>query len=453
MRIIDASNTRAVTRLASRDLVRDPAVERTASRIVGDVRRRGDAAVAEWTRKLDGPGDRRGAATGRAPLPSPLSAAELEAGWAATPREVRAAIRVAVANVRQVAARQVPKPFRLSVRPGVRIEQRVAPLGRVGCYVPGGRYPLPSTLIMTAVPALAAGVSDVVVVSPRPENVVLAAAVEAGVTEVWPIGGAQAIGALAYGTDRIERVDKIVGPGNAWVAAAKALVSRDCAIDFQAGPSEIVVFADDGPAEWIAADLIAQAEHDPAARAILVTTRRTLARAVAEAVSRRMPAAGPARDALERNGAAVVARTRSDAISLVNRLAPEHLVCERAIDVDRFKTAGTIFVGWWSAQASGDYCTGSNHVLPTGGAGRFRGGLSAADFVRVFSVQTLTRRGVQQIGPAAVTLAEAEGLTSHADSIRLRLAAGPTTRAGRRRRSGTRSPDPAGPASRDDIQV
>jgi histidinol dehydrogenase len=428
MRIIEANDTRAVARLTSRDLARDPTVERTAARIVGDVRRRGDAAVAEWTRRLDGPAPSGGTKTAPAGRYGPLSANELEAGWTATSREVRAAIRVAVANVRRVAERQVPRPFRLSVRPGVRIEQRVAPFGRVGCYVPGGRYPLPSTLIMTAVPALVAGVREVVVVCPRPAPAVLAAAVEAGVSEVWPIGGAQAIGALAYGTSRIARVDKIVGPGNAWVAAAKALVSRDCAIDFHAGPSEIVVFADDGPAEWIAADLIAQAEHDPAARAILVTTRRVLARAVAGAVARRMPSEGPARKAVERNGAVVVARTRREAIALINRLAPEHLVCERAADADRFKTAGTIFVGCWSAQASGDYCTGSNHVLPTGGAARFRGGLSAADFVRVFSVQTLTRRGVQQIGPAAVALAEAEGLTAHADSIRLRLAARRTRR-------------------------
>ncbi len=425
MRIIDIGNERAIDRLAARDVARDPAILRQAARIVRDVRRRGDKAVIAWTRTLDGASltSRRG---GAAPEPrlAPLSPAELQAGWDETPEDVRRAIRVAIANVEQVARRQVPRPFRLNVRPGVRIEQRVAPLGRVGCYVPGGRHPLPSTLVMTAVPALVAGVRDVVVVCPRPAPAVLAAAVEAGVTEVWPIGGAQAIGALAYGTARIKRVDKIVGPGNAWVAAAKALVSADCAIDFHAGPSEIVVCAESGSAEWIAADLLAQAEHDPAARAILVTTRRPLARAVADAVRRQMPVTGPAREALRRNGAIVVARTRHEAIALVNRLAPEHLVCERATDVDQFTTAGTIFVGSWSVQASGDYCTGSNHVLPTGGAARFRGGLSAADFVRVFSVQTLTRRGVGEIGPPAIALAEAEGLTAHADSIRRRLATG-----------------------------
>jgi len=419
MRILDTSNTRAIDRLVARDEARDPAVERQAARILADVRRRGDRAVAEWTARLDA-SQRRG--EGRRPAgPVRLSAAALEAGWAATPRDVRAAIRVAIANLRRVAERQVPRPFRVTVRPGVRVEQRVAPLGRVGCYVPGGRYPLPSTLIMTAVPALVAGVRDVVIACPRPAPAVLAAAVEVGVTEVWPIGGAQAIGALAYGTGTIARVDKIVGPGSAWVAAAKALVSADCAIDLHAGPSEIVVLADDGPAEWIAADLLAQAEHDPAARAVFVTTRRTLARAVSKEIARQMPATGPARDAIRRNGAIVVAPSRREAIAIVNRLAPEHLVCDRARDVGRFTAAGTIFVGRWSAQAAGDYCTGSNHVLPTGGAARFRGGLSAADFVRVFSVQTLTRRGVIDTGRHAVALAEAEGLSAHAASIRKRF--------------------------------
>jgi histidinol dehydrogenase len=418
MRIIEISNTRAIDRLAARDLARDPAVARQAARIVDDVRRRGDAAVAAWTRRLDGGTDGW--------RPGPVSrdqdaARLLRRGWNATPKAVRTAIRMAVRHVRAVAERQLPRPFTIRVAPGVRIEQRVAPLGRVGCYVPGGRYPLPSTLIMTAVPAVVAGVREVVVACPRPAPAVLAAALEAGVTELLPVGGAQAIGALAYGTGTIRRVDKIVGPGNAWVAAAKTIVAADCAIDFHAGPSEIVVFADTGRPDWIAADLIAQAEHDPAARAIFITTRRPLARAVAAQVRAQTPAAGPAGHALRRNGGIVVAGTRREAMTLVNRLAPEHLVCDRPAVVTRFTSAGTIFVGEWSAQAAGDYCTGSNHVLPTGGAARFRGGLNAADFVRVFSVQTMTRRGIESIGPAAAALADAEGLGAHAASIRKRL--------------------------------
>jgi histidinol dehydrogenase len=215
-------------------------------------------------------------------------------------------------------------------------------------------------------------------------------------------------------------VDKIVGPGNAWVAAAKALVSRDCAIDLHAGPSEIVVYSDRGRADWIAADLIAQAEHDPAARAILVTTRRRLADAVAREVDARMPETGPAREAIAANGAIIVARNRKDAVALVDRLAPEHLVIDADDNPDAYRAAGTVFIGPWSVQASGDYATGSNHVLPTGGAARFRGGLSAADFVRVFSVQTLSRRALSRIAPAAIALAEAEGLTAHAESVRAR---------------------------------
>jgi histidinol dehydrogenase len=212
-------------------------------------------------------------------------------------------------------------------------------------------------------------------------------------------------------------VDKIVGPGNAWVAAAKRLVSRDCPIDLHAGPSEIVVWSDEGRADWIALDLLAQAEHDPAARAVLVTTRASLARAVAAAVRRHMPADGPAREAIRRHGAVVLARTRREAIAIVNRLAAEHLVVDRAEDVPAVTAAGTIFVGPWSVQAAGDYTTGSNHVLPTGGAARFRGGLTTADFVRTFTVQSLTRRGLAAIAPSAIVLAEAEGLTMHAQSI------------------------------------
>src|SRR5687768_13941512 len=244
------------------------------ARIVNDVRRRGDSAVREWSLKLDG-------LTG----PFEVSRAELRQGWKVTSPEVRDAIRLAVRNVGLVAAKQLPRPFTIDVRKGVRVEQRVQPLGHVGCYVPGGRFPLVSSLIMTVVPARKAGVSTVTVVCPAITPAICCAAIEAGATRVLRLGGAQAIAALAYGTSSIRRADKIVGPGSAWVAAAKALVAADCAIDFHAGPSEIVVWSDRGRADWIAADLLAQAEHDPDARAILVTTRRDLARAVARAGS------------------------------------------------------------------------------------------------------------------------------------------------------------------------
>jgi histidinol dehydrogenase len=411
MRIIHSSDRRAIERLVSRDHARDPGVARTAARIVSDVRARGDVALRHWTRTLD-----------RFDGPVRLDEKTLRQGWSATPRSVRNAIAVAARHIRRVAERQVPKPFAIEVRPGLRIEQRVEPISSVGCYVPGGRHPLPSTLLMTAIPARIAGVADVIAVCPSPAPAVLCAALEAGVTQVIRMGGAQAVAALAYGTASIRRVDKIVGPGNAWVAAAKTLVSSDCAVDFHAGPSEIVIFSETGTPEWIAADLIAQAEHDPAARAIFITTRSRLASLVADAVTSRLPASGPARESLAHNGAIVVARNRTAAIDLVNRLAPEHFVCDRARDVPFFRAAGTIFVGPWSAQAAGDYCTGSNHVLPTGGAARFRGGLSAADFVRVFTVQTLTKRGLLAIAPSVIDLAEAEGLEAHAESVRVRRA-------------------------------
>jgi histidinol dehydrogenase len=402
-------DARAIEAIATTDRARDPRVVRAVARIVADVRRRGDAAVGEWMRRLDGV----------AP-PFVVPAAARRAGWAATPRAVRAALRQAARHIAVVAEAQRPRPCRIDVRPGIRIDQRVQPLERVACYVPGGRHPLPSTVLMTVVPARVAGVRDITVVCPRPSPAVLAAALEAGATRVLRIGGAQAIAALAYGTASIARVDKIVGPGSAWVAAAKRLVAADCGVDVHAGPSEIAIYANGGDPDVWAADLVAQAEHDPDARAIFVTTVRALAEAVADAADRRAARYPTAAEALARGGAVILARHAREAIALVNRLAPEHLVVERASDAAACTTAGTIFVGPWSAQAAGDYATGSNHVLPTGGAARLRGGLTAADFVRVFTVQRLTRRGLAAIAPAVIALAEAEGLPAHADSVRVR---------------------------------
>ena len=438
MRIIRSTDRAALDALAVRDEARNASVERQAARIVADVRARGDAALIEWANKLDRariPGDE---APGRqllrqrkvspaqrgskqAGAVASLTRSDFRSGWKDTPRPIREALRLAAANLRRVASKQVPQPFVVNLGRGHRIEQRVQPLARVGCYVPGGRHPLPSTLLMTAIPARMAGVGEIVVVCPSPAPVVLAAAYEAGIDELYLVGGAQAIGALAYGTESIARVDKIVGPGNAWVAAAKALVSRDCPIDLHAGPSEIVVCSDRGRADWIAADLIAQAEHDPAARAILVTTKMRLALAVAREIDKQMPAAGPAAEALSTGGGLVVAASRREAVAIVNRLAPEHLVIDDGDDASRYTAAGTIFVGDFSVQAAGDYVTGSNHVLPTGGAARFRGGLGAADFVRIYSVQRLSGAALRRIGPAAAQLADAEGLEAHARSVRARL--------------------------------
>jgi histidinol dehydrogenase len=312
------------------------------------------------------------------------------------------------------------------VADGVTVEQRVVPLDRVCCYVPAGRYPLPSSLLMTAIPARVAGVGEVIVATPRPHPAVFAAALEAGVDRLFRIGGAHAIAALAYGTPTVPRVDKVVGPGNRWVSTAKAIVSGDCAIDFYAGPTEILIVSARGPAAWIAADLIAQAEHDPDARAVLVTPSRRLAAAVATAVARMIPHDSPARLSLERHGAVVVTRTMREAIVLANAAAPEHLVVDSEQLARSATTAGAVFVGPWTAQVAGDYAIGSNHVLPTAGAARFRGGLNAADFVRLVSVQRVTARGLRRIAPTVVALARAEGLEHHARSIEIRTSPGST---------------------------
>lgn len=407
--ITPSINTRAVKRLLDRTRRVDPVVERRVAAIVETVRRRGDSALVEYARKFDG---LRGSIE--------VTQKEILQGAALTPRPVREALAAAARNITKVAIRQVPRTQTTTVRPGVVVEQRVTALDRVGCYVPGGRYPLPSSLLMTAIPARAAGVAEIIAVCPRPEPVVLAAAAEAGATRLFRIGGAHAIAALAYGTETVPCVDKIVGPGNAYVAAAKTLVSRDCAIDVHAGPSEIVIVTGDGRPEWIAADLIAQAEHDPDARAILLTWSRPLAQMVRREIGAQLPRSGPARLALERNGSLIVTRDLGEAIDLANRIAPEHLVCDDERVVSGVTRAGAIFVGAYTAQAAGDYATGSNHVLPTGGAARSRGGLSAADFVRVTSVQRLTSRGLKALAPTVVTLARAEGLEAHARSVELR---------------------------------
>jgi histidinol dehydrogenase len=410
VRIIDSDSERQVRQLLERRTRNHSSLQRRVARIVADVRQRGDAAVLDYARRFD-----------QLTRPIEVTTDEMRAATEQLPRDVRRAISVAAANIRRVAVRQLPQSW--SVRPsdGIRISQRVRPLDRVGCYVPGGRYPLPSSLLMTATPARVAGVKEVIVMCPRPDATIMYAAHVAGVSRLFRLGGAHAIAALAYGTKRIPAVDKIVGPGNAYVAAAKSLVSADCAIDFHAGPSEIVIVSSTGRPSWIAADLIAQAEHDPDARAILLTHSRRLAEVVARELSTQMPADGPAASAMRANGGIVVTRTLVESIELCNRMAPEHVVCDTDGIATRITRAGTIFVGQYSAQAAGDYATGSNHVLPTNGAARARGGLSASDFVRVATVQHVTARGLRNIGPAVVTLANAEGLSAHAASVSIRL--------------------------------
>ena len=412
MKIVASSNRRAVAALVERGRSPDADVAARVAVIVDDVRRHGDRAVRKYARaydRLQGSG------------PIELDPGEIRSGALAAPPAVRTAIREAARHIRRVAAKQVPKGWRTSVAAGVVIEQCVTPLERVGCYVPGGRHPLPSSLLMTAIPARVAGVGEVIATCPNPAPAVLAAAVEAKVTRLFQLGGAHAVAALAYGTATVPRVDKIVGPGNAYVAAAKARVAPDCAIDFYAGPTEIVTVSSDGNPEWIASDLVAQAEHDPDARAILLTPSRPLARAVARAVAAQLKDHPGAAPSIAAHGIAVVTSSLDEAVELANAIAPEHAVADTVAVAHRITRAGTVLVGPYGAQAAGDYATGSNHVLPTNGAARVRGGLSAADFVRVHSVQRLTQAGLRRLAPSVISLANAEGLRAHAASVAIRV--------------------------------
>ena len=411
MKIVESTDRDAVRELLSPRRVRDAETDRRVAEIVADVREHGDTALRRYARTFD-------SLDGEAEI----SRKQMTRAARLVPPPVRKALRRAAANIGTVARRQVPRGWKTRVSRGIAVEQRIVPLDRVGCYVPGGRYPLPSSLLMTAIPAVAAGVREVIAVCPRPEPVVMAAALEAGVSRLFRLGGAHAIAALAYGTESIPRVDKIVGPGNRYVAAAKALVASDCGIDFYAGPTEILIVASKGDAAWLAADLVAQAEHDPDARAVLITPNRDLASRVARAIEKQLPADGPARESLAAHGGIIITSSPREAMELANDAAPEHLVVDDERLAKQVKSAGSLFVGAWSAQVAGDYAIGSNHVLPTAGAARVRGGLSAGDFVRQITVQRLTPKGLRSIAPSVVALARAEGLEAHARSIEIRFA-------------------------------
>jgi histidinol dehydrogenase len=403
--------------LESRGSLNISRVEKTVTRIVTDVRKQGEKALRRYAEKFDGlkPG-----------APLLVSREEMSAAWEATSPELQAAMRAAQANIRAFAEKQKPAEWSFAAHAGVTTGQIVRPLESVGCYVPGGRYPLPSTLLMTVTPAQAAGVERIVVCSPKPARETMAAAWLAGVTEFYRVGGAQAIAALAYGTgsgdsETIARVDKIVGPGNLFVTAAKMLVSHDCGIDMPAGPTEIVVTSETGDAAGIAADLVAQAEHDPEALAVLITSNPGLAEGVRAEVKTQSKTNQIARQSLAAQGCIFITKTIAEARELTNRLAPEHLTVDTKADLKWVKNAGSVFVGPFAPQSMGDYISGPNHVLPTGRVGRVRGGLSVMDFVKVITVQEYTRKGLRAMGPHAIALAEAEGLKGHAESVRTRM--------------------------------
>jgi histidinol dehydrogenase len=394
----------------------DQEAQTVAAQIIADVRKRGDRALLAWARKLDD-----------ADLNLKnlwISQKEIRSAERNVSPDFLPAIRQAVRNIRRVAEKQLPRPWSLQVEPGVRIQQRVLPIEFIGCYVPGGQASLVSTLLMTAVPAQAAKVPRIIALCPRPNNELLAAANFLGLTEVARIGGAQAIAAMAYGTTCIPRVEKIFGPGNKYVTAAKQLVSADCAIDLPAGPTEAIVLAERGNARWIAADLIAQAEHAPDAASFFVTTSSALARELQREVKWQLEELplGLANIPTALAGAILVANSLEHACDFVNRFAPEHLSLPESSTklLRQIRSSGTIFLGPWAAQPLGDYVSGSNHVLPTAGWARRRGGLSAADFVKCISVQTISRKGLLRLADSAETLAEAEGLLAHRNAVRIR---------------------------------
>ena len=398
----------------------------TVRRIVADVRRGGDRVLLRYAKKLDGLRDAEGLR---------ISEEEMTAAWDACSAEMRVALTTAAQQIRGFAERQMPKSWSATPTAGLTTGQLVRPLEAVGCYVPSGRHPLPSTLLMTVIPAQVAGVERIVAVSAKPARETLAVAHLLGITEFYRVGGAQAIASLAYGTESIARADKIVGPGNLYVTAAKKLVAFECAIDMLAGPTEIVVMSERSTAAEIASDLVAQAEHDPEALAIFITTQKALAEDVIAKTTVRARANAVAREALKRNGVVIVTESLEEARELTNRIAPEHLTVDSAEDLAWVRNAGSVFVGRWSAQPMGDYTSGPNHTLPTGGLARVRGGLSVNDFVKLITVQEYEAEAIRELGPKVVLLAEAEGLMAHAEAVRVRLKSVRLKSAGRGRKA------------------
>ncbi len=409
MRTLEGAAARScVSTLANRAEDLDK-VSNKVRRIVSNVRRDGDRALRQYAQGWDGLAENQAVK---------VDPAEISNAWQQVSSEFQSALRQAAINVRQFATWQKPKAW-MRTQNGISVGQVIRPLESVGCYVPGGRYPLPSTLLMTVIPAQVAGVKRICVVSPQPRMETLAAAALLGIGEVYRVGGAQGITALAFGTESIPRVDKIVGPGNIYVTAAKKLVAFDCSIDFLAGPSEIVVVSHRGKPLTIASDLVAQAEHDPHAVVVFITTSRPLAKRVAISIRSLTKNNPVAQRSLADKSAILLASSRREAMDWANRLAPEHITLDSQ-DLPLLRNAGSVFVGNYSPTAAGDYASGPNHVLPTGGLARSRGGLTVSDFMKVITVQRLSKAGLRNIAPIAETLAEAEGLRAHAQSLRLR---------------------------------
>jgi histidinol dehydrogenase len=419
LQIISSSDGKALSRLLQAREASRAEADVVTRRIVDEVRRLGDRALVRYARQFEGQELGKTGFT--------VTRSEIRRAYREVPRGFMAALRAAARNIRRAAECQLPRPWLRAVCAGVSVGQVVRPLERVACYIPGGRFPLPSTVLMSVIPAQVAGVREVIITSPRPAPAVIVAADFLGVPpqRIFRLGGAQAIAAFAFGTRSVPRVEKIAGPGNRYVAAAKKLVAGECGIDFVAGPTELVMVGSRGHPDWIAADLVAQGEHDPDAMPLLITPSPSLARRVQAAATRLVAQLGlpVAEKSLAGHGGIVLTRDIKEAVQLVNRLAPEHLsLLDGATGaLDQIQSAGSIFLGEYSAVAAGDYASGSNHILPTGGGARLRGGLSVTDFVKTISVQRLDRQGLFRLWPTIRTLALTEGLRAHAHSVETRF--------------------------------
>ncbi len=411
IRIVDSKQVAAIL---SRKAARFEEAEAIVRPILDAVRTRGDKALLEYARKFDKL-DRPSVAVPRA---------ELKAAEKKLSKAFREAVKVSSVNIRAFAELQLPEAKQKTVAPGLKLGQVVRPLDTVAAYIPSGRYPLPSTLLMTVIPAQVAGVPNVCVASPRPVTEIFGTASLLGVKNVFQMGGAQAIAAFAYGTEIVPRADRIVGPGNIYVAAAKKLLAGEVGIDFIAGPTEILIIAAEGNPAWIAADMLAQAEHDTDASAVLLTTSKSLAAAVSNEIEKQLATLSTeetARVAIDNNSAIILVKSLAQAVDISNQFAPEHLSIPDASLVPTIRHAGSIFIGASSPEAAGDYSSGPNHVLPTSGAARLRGGLSSADYVKIISTQQLSTAALRKLAPAITTLARAEGLEAHARSVEVRL--------------------------------
>ncbi|HLU18930.1 MAG TPA: histidinol dehydrogenase [Pusillimonas sp.] len=425
LRSQDPDFSTSLRTLLAFDAEQDDSIEHVVADVLKDVRHRGDEALLDYTRRFD----RVDAASVQA-LEIPRS--EWEAALNALPQDQRAALEEAARRVRSYHERQKAEGWSYTEPDGTRLGQKVTPLDRVGLYVPGGKAAYPSSVLMNAIPAKVAGVPEVVMVTPTPDGVrnpiVLAAAAIAGVDRAWAIGGAQAVGALAYGTDTIRPVDKIVGPGNAYVAAAKRRVFGTVGIDMIAGPSEILIIADGStPADWIAMDLFSQAEHDELAQAILLCPDAAYLDEVEASIERllpTMPRADIIRASLSGRGALILVDSLDQACEIANEIAPEHLEISTENPetwVEKIRHAGAIFMGRYSSESLGDYCAGPNHVLPTSRTARFSSPLGVYDFQKRSSLIQVSRQGAQSLGRIASTLAHGEGLQAHAGSAQYRL--------------------------------